>query len=152
MGSKTCPDCGVTKPLSEFRKGGKYTYCRPCDHLRGRSRDPASYLFSLAKGRARRNGIEFSISRDDIVIPDTCPVLGIPIKFDPATPRSDQTPTLDRLDPSKGYVPGNVVVMSWRANRLKSDALPDEVARIAQFVASALSSGAQEHDDEEGVV
>jgi hypothetical protein len=151
MGAKTCPDCGVTKPLSQFRKGGKYTYCRPCDHLRSRSRDPAAYLFGLAKRRARLNGVAFTITRADIQIPAACPVLGIPIKFDPATPRSDQTPTLDRVDPSKGYVPGNVVVVSWRANRLKSDATPDEVAKIAGFVASALSSGAQEHEDEEVV-
>jgi hypothetical protein len=63
--------------------------------------------------------VTFSISVQSIVIPATCPVLGIPIVL--GERRSDNSPSLDRLVPEKGYVPGNVRVISDKANRLKGD-------------------------------
>jgi hypothetical protein len=42
-----------------------------------------------------------------------------------------ESPTLDRIDNSKGYIVGNVWVISMRANRLKSDATVDELMMLA---------------------
>ncbi len=44
------------------------------------------------------------------------------------------SPTIDRLDPSKGYVQGNVVVISNKANRIKSNATSDEVMAVAMWM------------------
>lgn len=64
-------------------------------------------------------GIPFDLERDSIAIPSVCPVLGIPIAVSGS--RHAGSPSLDRVLPSRGYVKGNVRVISDRANRLKSD-------------------------------
>jgi hypothetical protein len=88
-----------------------------------------------AKINARKRDLEFTISKEDIVIPATCPVLGIELRR--ATGRRDQhSPTLDRIDNTRGYVRGNIVVVSWRANKLKSDATILELQQLAQFYSS----------------
>ena len=73
--------------------------------------------------------MRFTIKPSDIVIPSHCPVLGI------ALDRSnrDHTPTLDEVVQGRGYVPRNICVISGRANRIKSDARPDELAAIAAY-------------------
>lgn len=75
------------------------------------------------KSRAKRDGIPFNLEVADIVVPDVCPVLGIPIVQNQG--RQGYFPdsaSVDRIVPSKGYVRGNVRVISQRANQLKSDA------------------------------
>lgn len=68
----------------------------------------------------------------DVTVPQYCPILGLELQ--PGVGRThDASPTLDRIVPERGYVPGNVVVISMRANRLKSDAAVDELRRIASF-------------------
>lgn len=92
---------------------------------------PEKTMLRAAKGRARKHGFEFGISEKDIAIPRVCPVLGI--EMDRRTP--DHAPSLDRVDTLRGYVPGNVMVISARANRIKSDGLPHELAAIAAYAA-----------------
>jgi hypothetical protein len=68
----------------------------------------------------------------DVVIPSRCPVLGIAMR--PGAGRlCDTSPTLDRIDNTKGYVPGNVMVISYKANRIKSNATPEELRLVADF-------------------
>lgn len=89
-------------------------------------------LWLSAKRRAEAQGLPFNIERTDIVVPEFCPILGIELR--PGAGKvEDHSPTLDRIIPSKGYVKGNVVVISMRANRLKSNANVDELRRIASF-------------------
>lgn len=105
--------------------------------LNARFRDPIGYLLTTTKYRASKNGIEFAITRDDIVIPDTCPILGIPLFFleSDSTKKSKNpnSPSIDRIDSMKGYVVGNIRVISWRANFLKNDATNEELIAIANF-------------------
>ncbi|WP_152524716.1 hypothetical protein [Novosphingobium lindaniclasticum] len=75
----------------------------------------------------------FSLTYLDIVIPDHCPILGI--KLERGTSYGlDTSPSLDRIVPKLGYVPGNVRVISNRANRIKSDSTPEELSRILTYV------------------
>lgn len=97
-----------------------------------RLRNVEKALLMGARMRARRKGIPFSISVDDIIIPEKCPVLGIKL-VSSSGPRSGASPTLDRVDNSLGYVKGNVVVMSWKANRIKSDASIEELQAIVNW-------------------
>lgn len=85
-----------------------------------------------ARKRARKRGLPFALTPDDIHIPKRCPVLGIPLKFNPGRAGPD-SPSLDRLVPQKGYVPGNVIVVSQRANELRRDATLNELRRIVRF-------------------
>jgi len=77
-------------------------------------------LFHAAKGRAKRNGIPFNLNLDDIVIGETCPLLGIKLYSGKNTIQPN-SPTLDKAVPELGYVKGNVWVISQKANQMKSD-------------------------------
>lgn len=81
------------------------------------------------------------------MIPSHCPILGIPL-FKGKSGGEANSPSLDRIEPELGYVPGNIVVISNRANRLKSDATIDELRAIASFYATfrrgVRVTGAQE--------
>ena len=89
--------------------------------------NPQKYIHSHVKSRCKSRGdIPFTISPEDIVIPKTCPLLGIPIHF--GTNRSKfNSPTLDRKDNNKGYVKDNVWVISMQANIMKSSASFEEL-------------------------
>lgn len=92
-------------------------------------------MFMNAKGRAKATNIPIEITYKDIVVPDTCPVLGIKIvsNYNPRIymaekkqgksrlvgMQTDNSPSLDRIIPQKGYVKGNIWVISQRANRIK---------------------------------
>jgi hypothetical protein len=76
--------------------------------------------------RAKHNGLDFNIHPDMFTIPIICPVLGIPITIQHGRP-TDNSPTLDRIDNTKGYVVGNVWIISQRANRIKNDATLTEL-------------------------
>ena len=102
--------------------------------LRARSRTlegRAQRLLENARARSKRDGIEFAITVADIVIPSHCPLLGIPL--DPAAGvRAHGLPSLDRRDNAKGYIRGNIWVISWRANNLKSDATLEELRMLVR--------------------
>ena len=89
---------------------------------RRRQENPEYYLWKAAKKRAKDKGLDFDIEVSDIIIPQFCPLLNIPIEVTTGKGRRlDSSPSLDRLDNSLGYVKGNILVISWRANFLKSD-------------------------------
>lgn len=75
-----------------------------------------------ARQRAKRRKIEFSLTENDITIPSHCPVLGVKLKFNWSGLRSGyfpDSPSIDRIDNTKGYVKDNVRIISNRANNLK---------------------------------
>ncbi len=87
-----------------------------------RKNNPEYYLWKSAKKRSRDKQLDFNIEVSDIIIPQFCPLLNIPIVHKIGLgKRRDNSPSLDRLDNSLGYVKGNIIVVSWRANFLKSD-------------------------------
>jgi len=94
--------------------------------------DPRHKMLVDARGRARRKNLEFNISLEDFSVPECCPVLGIKLSVGDKS-RHDGSPTLDRIDNSKGYVKGNVEVISWRANHLKSDATTEEIRCLYHY-------------------
>lgn len=94
----------------------------------------AKALIRRLSSRCSRNDVEFNLTVEDIVIPKKCPVLGIELKKTIGNgARTDNTPSIDRVDNDRGYVKDNIIIVSWRANRLKSDATPEELRRIAKF-------------------
>jgi len=95
-------------------------------------------LWSQLKSSAAKRGIPFDLSPTDIDtvgIPLTCPILGIPLYFN-RTKVEDNSISFDRIDSTKGYSVDNLVVISYRANRLKSDATVEELRKIADFYQS----------------
>lgn len=90
-------------------------------------------LLRKARRRAAREGREFNITREDLRMPTQCPVLGIPIRFDRASPYANRA-SLDRTNNALGYVKGNVNIISFRANTLKASATISEVQRILDYM------------------
>lgn len=99
--------------------------------------NPRNAMIVKGRSTAKARGIEFTLTEHDLHWPDYCPVLGI--KLDYSTERGGRRancPSFDRWDTTKTYVPGNVFVISWRANWLKSDATADELVAVAAYAVS----------------
>lgn len=98
-----------------------------------KNRNPIKYMLKLAKRRAKKYQVEFRLTENDIRIPEFCPILGI--KLDPYNSgfERDFLPTLDRIHDDRGYTPENVIVISHRANRRKSDSSIRELIQMADF-------------------
>jgi len=92
---------------------------------------PEYYLWKGAKRRAKAKGLDFDIEVSDIIIPQLCPLLNIPIIHEVGKGhRNPNSPSLDRIIPSKGYVKNNVRVISNRANLLKNNATVEELEMV----------------------
>lgn len=88
-------------------------------------------LLNSARSRAKKKGIEFTITCADFVAITHCPILKVLLDFSVEGKNAKyNSPSIDRIDPSKGYVPGNVWIISYRANRIKSDATIEELEMI----------------------
>jgi len=88
-------------------------------------------MFHNAQHRAKRKGIPFSITIDDIIIPETCPLLGIPL-VSTNDKRDPKNPSLDQKVAGKGYTPDNIWVVSSRANWIKCDASLQELKTLVE--------------------
>ena len=160
---RKCRTCLTEQPTSNFwkqsnRRDGLQTECKACNTSRQRKwvsanreryrelnnsatrtkrkSSPERQILWSARARAKKRGLEFNLTVEDIMIPAVCPVLGIPIIHylgDGDGARRPESPSLDRINNDLGYVQGNVIVISWRANRLKNDASIEELRAIVRF-------------------
>lgn len=95
--------------------------------------NPIHYLLIQAKYRAKKRGVEFDINLSDIEIPKYCPVFGLKLETTKGR-RKDNSYSLDRLDNKKGYVKGNVRVISWKANQYKGNMTIEEVEKLLNYM------------------
>lgn len=90
------------------------------------------------KQRAKKRGIEFSITSEYLrsIWPsdNRCPVLGIEFNRGKCSVNRDCAASIDRIDPSKGYIEGNVQVISQRANRIKNNATVEELKLLVEYM------------------
>ena len=106
------------------------------DNLRS---EQAAKLATKKSNNSRRGG-PFNLTWADLEWPTHCPILGLELDYySSAGRRVENSVSFDRIDPSKGYVKGNVVVMSWRANRIKNDGSASEHRRIADWLDSRVT-------------
>jgi hypothetical protein len=109
-------------------------YYRGRGELRWWARKAAGRVRTYAK----KHEIIYTVTPGDIlaIIPADrcCPILGTPLVFSNSVCRPD-SPSVDRIIPVLGYVPGNVQVISMRANNLKSNCTnPDDLRRVANWL------------------
>lgn len=133
MLTKLCIKCKEVRLISEFHKDKKLLYevgnvCKSCRTLKSKkdwSKVPIEYrIYHRAKARAKKKGLEFNIEISDILIPIICPILLTPI----------DTPSIDRINSNKGYIKGNIQIISNRANMLKNNATIEELELIVKFL------------------
>jgi t-SNARE complex subunit (syntaxin) len=144
---KICKECNQSLNLNKFSliekwdaNSGTKNTCKKCSiKIRQTEKlnrdwkvDAARLLYKNIKSRCKRMGREFSIELEDITIPEKCPVFGFELKRE-----NRETwmcaPSVDRIDSSKGYIKGNVTVVSRRANILKRDATLEELEQLFNY-------------------
>lgn len=132
--TKECLWCKKLFTISKSKHGSAQICCsRKCKEKRwSRDHRTSQYeMFAAAKKRAKIKGVEFSITQNDVCVPETCPLLGVPL-LQCKKCLGPNSPSLDRIDPSKGYVPGNVWVISYRANAAKSNLTLSELKTLVE--------------------
>lgn len=167
MDSQKCRTCGEVKSFSDFWKQldnrtGLQGECKICMKARRRrfyrrnahaqmvSREkyrranPVWLMVNNAKSRAKKRGMEFDLKVSDVVIPELCPVLGIKLivrgkKSGVGHLCKDNSPSIDRVDNAKGYTRNNILIVSFKANRLKADASVEELRKVADFYEKRFS-------------
>lgn len=94
-------------------------------------------MWYAARKRAKRKGVAFQITQEDVrrawPARSLCPILGILLQAS-AQASSDSSPTLDRINPEWGYEPGNIAVISHRANRAKNSLTAAEHKMIVRWM------------------
>jgi hypothetical protein len=166
--ARFCRRCSETKPISAFdyRSGNRShqvkSWCHQCTrnyfnaymkrryhenpqrYIKGRkdrhASNPARVMLTSAKRRARDYKMECTITLADIIVPEFCPVFGIRLAV--ANGRSAKnSPTIDRIDNTKGYIPGNIWVISRIANDLKRDASLADLEALVEAIKLQIKFG-----------
>jgi len=158
-----CNDCKQFLPITEYyiynqkkptRKDilnqPRASHCRKCANIRFLKIDHRSKMLNSARQRAKMKGLEFDITIDDVVIPEYCPVLGIKLEATVGTGRRnlnelENSPSIDRIDNSRGYTKDNIMVISLRANNLKKDATLQEVKALVRYMEEFQAGSATNH-------
>lgn len=120
-------------------------HCVECHQLQRTTIGTKSFFGEFldhARRRAKDGCFPFNLSKEYLssIWPDDglCPVLGVEMKPNPKT-QGPNSPTLDRLDPTKGYVEGNVAFICAKANTLKNDETnPEVLRRLADWLEKEL--------------
>lgn len=142
-----CKGCNELKDINQFskdvtKKAGHLNKCKCCSrkYWQDRVTDESRVRWLLGRIRTKCNQLDilFDLELSDIIIPEVCPILGIPLVFGKSdkgytSKASEGSPSIDRIDPDGGYIKGNVVIISWRANRIKGNATIDELIKLADF-------------------
>jgi hypothetical protein len=117
--------------LEEYRQTPKYKEQQRLASKRFREKNPESNMLRSVKQSARIKKLECNIDKTDIIIPDVCPVLGIPLFKNGKL--TANTPSIDRIKPELGYVKGNILVVSLLANRIKTNATAAQIFAVGKF-------------------
>ena len=136
---KACTKCGIKKEYTEEffskREHGKLRAdCRTCYNKYYRDNNhrylKASMVYD-AKERAKKKNMDFNLVKKDIHFPEVCPVFNIKLEHG----RKDwkNSPTIDRIDNTKGYLIDNCIVVSCLANTIKNSATPKQILKVGNF-------------------
>lgn len=112
------------------------TYKSETDRIKG-------YMVRNVKFGAKRRGIEFDLTYHDFDLPKVCPLLNVILSYRSSKDNSFNSAnraTLDRIDNSKGYVKGNVWVISRLANSMKNEATFDQLEIFSKNVLQFLEN------------
>jgi hypothetical protein len=123
--AKSCKLCGKCEP--EVKIYVKRHRCNVCIQ---KNLSPERRMIKDAKYRAKKKNIPFNLVLGDIKIPDKCPVLNIPMK---RGGNKWDSPSLDRIDNTKGYTKDNIIVVSFRANHFKNFSTVEELEKVVAF-------------------
>lgn len=142
---------GVQKPCKECgklftSKGQNSVYCTTnCRKLSDkgmwktwgktyRTKHPEKYILKTLKERSKKKGYDFNLEESDLLIPKACPILGLELILSSDLRGDPASVSVDRIDNSKGYVKGNIQIISLLANQMKSSANVEQLHKFANWV------------------
>lgn len=140
----TCKSCKETKEAFEFSKqpssriGYDTARCKACKREERKTVEAwankpiVKKIFDRVKGRAVRKGIPFDLELEDIIIPEVCPVFKVPFIYGDHS----WTYSVDRIKPELGYVKGNIVIISNKANMMKNTATTEDIKMLYEWMLS----------------
>ena len=135
--TETHRQCTNCRCMFEKTPKDSLRICKSCNTARVKSQSAESKMYRRAKSRAKDGNYPFTITVDDIIIPTTCPVLDIPIYVTEGKSGGfNHSPSLDKIDPEKGYTPDNTMVMSQLANAMKANATPEQLLKFSDWINS----------------
>lgn len=158
MITKFCNKCNTNRDVSEFnidntKPDGKASNCKYCKKKynlsqstkdrrnasirKNRKECPQKCLYLAAKSRAKKKKLLFNLELSDIVIPEICPILKIPLTTHDKV-HGENSMSVDRIFPHLGYVKNNIQVISHKANRMKNSATLEELELFARWVLDEL--------------
>lgn len=143
---KTCKSCGVNKPIDQYysNRRGLHSVCRPCYIKRNsayqakyRSKNRFAIRVRSCKSRSREKQLPFNLTSKHLkgIWTGVCPAFGVPLNIN-SLRGSEGHAQLDRIIPDLGYIQGNVVWLSERANRIKDDASIEDLERLIKWLKS----------------
>lgn len=100
--------------------------------IKWRENNPKKRLIFSTRQSAKLKNLEHNIDESDLLLPEFCPLIGIKIDYSAGNGKTMQKPSIDRIDPTKGYIKGNVEVVSSLANTMKSKATPAQLLHFAK--------------------
>lgn len=165
---KKCVRCKREKPTNEFYNENRCQECkdysdayyeanrqqeidrakrsqnkdrnRTNQYKRDRNRKkPINIILQQARQRAKEKNVPFDLSVDDLVVPEVCPVLGIPLGVNSGHASANSI-SLDRIIPEKGYVKGNVAIISHKANTIKNNASVEDLEKVLSWLKHELNN------------
>lgn len=101
-------------------------------------RDTRELLVERARSRAKRENIPFNLTKEDIILPKKCPVFGFDLKRNVGCKSGKYNSySIDKIIPEKGYIKGNIQIISHKANCMKHNASLDDLIKFAKWIMSA---------------
>ncbi len=137
LNAKKRKTCGCAKAKAFNKNGERIPYE---SHWYQKVSRIMSYARSRGTPLGFRNAAEFVMYLDEIA-PKKCPVFNKPLVAGIGK-HGDMSPSIDKIIPSKGYVKGNIQVISYMANRMKNNANPRELVRFAEWILKGGSNAA----------
>lgn len=133
-GRNTCKICKTKEYREKYnlKRNLKYKIdpeFRDAEKQRSRNwrhKNPEKSILKDARRRSIEKNIPFNLSSEDIIIPEVCPILKIALNKNTGLWKDD-SPSIDRIIPEKGYVKENIIIISYRANRIKNDHTISEI-------------------------
>jgi hypothetical protein len=97
-------------------------------------KSPEYLIWYRAKNNAKEKSLEFNLEVEDITIPTLCPYLGVELLTESNQSRNPNYFSIDRVDSTKGYVKGNIQIISLLANTMKNNATINQLINFCKGV------------------
>lgn len=148
-----CTKLNISSPLvSYYKKKNRMVRNRKNENQKGKRQErlertglskeqltSAVTKFLRKRQNASKTRHEFTLTFDEILWNKFCPILGIELDYF-ANKIQHNSVSFDRVDSTKGYIPGNIQIISHRANNLKGDGTLREFELLVKYLKKSMVS------------